>query len=173
MRKLNISILSLILMGAIGLFIFSGCCGMFDICNIPKSGSGSIENVVPMEYTVPQLVILEEPPQLMKVNISERVLFAFDSSDIDQQGMVIIQKVASFIEKYPDTSIVIQGHTDPIGTDLYNQGLSERRAESVTNALLENGVDPAAIFSVTAFGESQLISKINRENRRVMILSID
>jgi len=172
MRKLNMSILALILGGTIVLFGLSSCC-FLDICTIPKRGSNSIANVVPMEYTVPQLASVEAPPLLMKVNIAERVLFDFDSSDIDARGIITIRKVAFFIDQYPDTTIVLKGHTDPVGTDFYNQGLSERRAESVKNALMENGVDPAAIVSVTGFGESKIISEINRQNRRVMILNIE
>ena len=166
-------ILKLFIIGLGLMFVLSSCC-FFDICTIPHGeGQEDIGEITPLQYTQPQLATIKAPPKVMKVNIAERVLFDFDSSAIKPAGLLTIRKVVFFIDKYPDTIIVLKGHTDPVGTDGYNVGLSERRAQSVKNALLEQGLDPAAIYDVSWYGESQLISNINAENRRVMILSVD
>jgi len=168
-------ILKLMCVGFVLMFALVACCGnLIDVCrtiDFSNDGDQDIAQITPMVYTAPELATV--PPEIRTIKIAERVLFDFDSSVVDQEGMSIVQKVASFIEKYPDTIIVLEGHTDPRGTDKYNQALSERRADSVEEALLQNGVDPAAIVKITGFGESYIISKLHRENRRVLILSVD
>jgi outer membrane protein OmpA-like peptidoglycan-associated protein len=155
------------------MFGLSACCGL-DLCNtldLSNDGSEDIAKVTPMVYTVPELETV--PVEVRTIKIAEKIMFAFDSSDIDQKGMEIINKVASFMDKYPDTTLVIEGYTCPIGTDDYNMGLSMRRATAVEKALLEAGVDKKAITAVAAFGENNIISEIKKENRRVLILSLD
>jgi outer membrane protein OmpA-like peptidoglycan-associated protein len=72
------------------------------------------------------------------------------------------------LQKYNHTAIQVEGHTDQVGSEAYNQKLSEQRAEAVRNALVQRGIDPIRIRSV-GYGESQPISSNNALNRRVTL----
>jgi outer membrane protein OmpA-like peptidoglycan-associated protein len=63
----------------------------------------------------------------------------------------------------------VEGHTDSKGSEAYNQTLSEKRAMSVKNALVQRGVDPARI-QTAGYGKSQPISSDDAMNRRVSIV---
>jgi outer membrane protein OmpA-like peptidoglycan-associated protein len=79
-----------------------------------------------------------------------------------------IDRVVPVLQKYNHTAIQVEGHTDQIGTETYNQSLSEKRAEAVKNTLIQRGIDPNRIRAV-GFGESQPISSNNAMNRRVTL----
>ncbi len=97
------------------------------------------------------------------------VMFDFDSSLLKAGAYAELDRVAKILNNYPQTRIRVEGHTDETGTEAYNQALSERRAETVKNALIQRGVDPLRIESV-GYGESQPISSDNATNRRVNIV---
>lgn len=104
--------------------------------------------------------------------IKEKVLFAFDKFDLDDEAMATVDKVAGLMAEYPDTLLALEGHTDKWGPEEYNQTLSENRANAVKDALIAKGVSAERIVSVKGFGKTQLIPNVtNRENRRVLILS--
>lgn len=84
-----------------------------------------------------------------------------------------IQKVADFLNKYPDVTAVIEGHTDAQGKDEYNQKLSNSRANSVRDVLIKNfKIDPARVTAV-GYGETKPLATNDtaagrQENRRVV-----
>jgi outer membrane protein OmpA-like peptidoglycan-associated protein len=96
------------------------------------------------------------------------VFFDFDSATLKPGAYAEIDRVAPVLQKYNHTAIQVEGHTDQIGTETYNQSLSEKRAEAVKNALVQRGIDPNRIRAV-GFGESQPISSNNAMNRRVTL----
>lgn len=107
--------------------------------------------------------------------ISLRGDVTFDTgSDIVRPGLYSeIERIAETLVKYPDTVIQVEGHTDSTGTESYNMDLSARRAEAVKNLLVQKGVDPSRILSMS-FGESKPIASNNSDygraqNRRVEI----
>jgi outer membrane protein OmpA-like peptidoglycan-associated protein len=63
-------------------------------------------------------------------------LFAFDKADLTPAAQVTLTKLGAIIKKYGTHSAIVEGHTDGKGTDQYNQGLSERRAQSVKSWLV-------------------------------------
>ena len=65
------------------------------------------------------------------------VNFAFDKSDIDAASAVVLDAAADQLKECPNVAVRVEGHTDWVGTDAYNQALSERRAESVRSHLVE------------------------------------
>ena len=74
----------------------------------------------------------------------------------------------------PDTVLALDGHTDKYGAEDYNITLSLNRANAVKDALVDEGVPADSIAKVQGWGKQQLIPDLtNRENRRVLILSID
>lgn len=90
--------------------------------------------------------------------IELEVLFDFDKSTIKSAFEPQFQEMAQALEENPDKTITIEGHTDWIGTDEYNQGLSERRANSVKDKLVEDyGVDPERL-DIMGYGESRPVA---------------
>ena len=103
------------------------------------------------------------------------VNFDFDKSVIRKSDITELQKAVDFVKKYPGYQVSIEGHTDSIGTDKYNQALSERRAAAVKAYLLKQGVVDSQRIKSVGYGESRPIAdnktKQGRfENRRVEIL---
>ncbi|HEX6645535.1 MAG TPA: OmpA family protein, partial [Gemmatimonadales bacterium] len=77
------------------------------------------------------------------------------------------------LDKYPDTDLLIVGHTDDVGADGYNQTLSERRARAAADFLVSEGVDRSRL-QTTGRGESEPVAENTsesgrQENRRVEI----
>lgn len=99
------------------------------------------------------------------------LMFDFDSATLKPDGKAEIARVSTVFNKYPQTRLRVEGHTDTKGTEEYNQQLSERRANSVKNALIQQGVDAQRI-SIVGYGESQPISSDDAANRRVNIVII-
>jgi len=105
--------------------------------------------------------------------IKEKILFDFDSDKLDAEAQATIKKVADLMAKYPDTDVALAGHTDKYGSDDYNANLSLRRAEAVADALVALGVEEDKIIKIQGFGKQDIVSQVNRENRRVLILTVD
>jgi OOP family OmpA-OmpF porin len=105
--------------------------------------------------------------------ILDNVLFDFDKTAVKPDGAKILDRLVSFLKENRDKRVELEGHTDSIGGDKYNQGLSERRAGSVQTYLTKNGVDASRI-TTRGFGETKPIAdnktKDGRaKNRRVEI----
>ncbi len=112
------------------------------------------------------------PPPPGKVCITLNVEFDYDNAAVKPKYHNVIGKVADFMKKYPTTSAVLEGHTDSRGTEAYNQKLSERRAESVKNYLVEKfGIDSSRL-STKGYGESKPVATNKsaagrQKNRRI------
>lgn len=105
------------------------------------------------------------------VEFTSDVLFGFDKSNLKTEAKVNLDKLNLILNKYPDTNIEIQGHTDSKGTETYNQSLSERRAETVSRYLFSEGI---AVQRVSSIGYGETAPKYSNEtedgrsrNRRV------
>ena len=101
------------------------------------------------------------------------VLFDFDKSTIKPEAAAILDRLVAFMNENKDKRVNLSGHTDSIGTERYNQSLSERRANSARDYLAKKGVDSSRI-SAQGFGETKPIAdnktKEGRaKNRRVEI----
>ena len=101
----------------------------------------------------------------------EKVLFGYDHSDLTTSAETNLNKLVNVLQKYPDTDIQVIGHTDSKGTDEYNQSLSERRANSVSAYLRNQGVNSARL-STKGMGESDPVASNDADegrslNRRV------
>ena len=116
-------------------------------------------------------VSIQRTLDVLTATFKGEVFFDFDSSTLKSGAYAEIGRVANVLNQYPQTTIRIEGHTDSKGSEVYNQVLSEKRAEAVKAALTQRGVDPRRIQSV-GFGESQPISSEDAMNRRVSIVII-
>lgn len=114
-------------------------------------------------------VSIQRSQDILTATFKSNVLFDFDSSRLKPGAYPELDRVANVLNKYPQTTIRVEGHTDSKGSEAYNQALSERRAEAVKNALTQRGVMAARIQTV-GFGESQPISSNDAMNRRVEIV---
>ncbi|MCL2025884.1 MAG: OmpA family protein [Leptospirales bacterium] len=109
------------------------------------------------------LVIITERGLKMRIS---NIQFAFDSDKLQKQGMQILDRVYAILERYRNYNVLIEGHTDDIGQEKYNQSLSERRAEAVLEYLVSKGVRRERLES-TGLGKSvPLYPNTNEENRR-------
>jgi outer membrane protein OmpA-like peptidoglycan-associated protein len=107
------------------------------------------------------------------VTFASGILFPFNSTEILPDGRTNLQQLASSLEKYPNSDILIVGHTDSVGTDAYNNDLSQRRALAAQSYLQSLGV-PATRLQATGRGESEPIQSNDTDagraqNRRVEI----
>lgn len=105
---------------------------------------------------------------VLVTTFKSELMFDFDSATIKPGGMNEIARVAKVLNQYPQTLLRVEGHTDQVGPEDYNQRLSERRAEAVQNALIQQNVDPRRVSAI-GYGESQPISSSDAVNRRVEI----
>jgi len=95
------------------------------------------------------------------------IYFNFNKSAVTSANYQRLATVAKFLEANPNVKLRVIGHADKVGSESYNQSLSERRAKAAINALVnEFGVDPSRLEAV-AKGKSMLVSKRNDINRRV------
>lgn len=78
--------------------------------------------------------------QEIRIELSADVLFDFDKANLRPEAGPALEKVTAVLKGYPKASTTIDGHTDSIGNEFYNQGLSERRAVSVKTWLTAHGV---------------------------------
>jgi outer membrane protein OmpA-like peptidoglycan-associated protein len=109
----------------------------------------------------------------LNVTVRNEVLFDFNSSGLRSASRNSLRDMANVFEKYPNTTIRVEGFTDSIGSNAYNERLSERRADSVARYLENLGVRSSRIDAI-GFGESQPRASNNSAsgrqlNRRVEI----
>jgi outer membrane protein OmpA-like peptidoglycan-associated protein len=106
------------------------------------------------------------------MNLGEDSLkFDFDKAEVKPENRELLSRIAGILLTSSDYTISVNGHTDDVGTDEYNQKLSERRAQAVREYLVDAGVSPD-IISVTGWGKSKPLvqgttPEARAKNRRV------
>jgi len=109
----------------------------------------------------------------IKITFKSGILFDVNKSELKFVAKEDIAKLAAILNKYPDTEILIEGHTDSDGTEEYNRELSIRRAQSVATHMTTQNVI-AIRFTTMGYGEGQPIADNStvegkQQNRRVEI----
>lgn len=127
-----------------------------------------------MEDRLANLEQLVEDLDRVEVTMDSDVLFAFDSSTIRENAKPTLANVVRALARNPEKNISVTGHTCDIGATDYNQGLSERRANSVRQYLIDAGIDGNRI-TTQGYGETQpLVPNESNEarqlNRRVELV---
>jgi OOP family OmpA-OmpF porin len=122
--------------------------------------------VVPPPEPTPKPVIIEKGRQTLNVE------FDFDKSIIKKGYYQDIDNLAGVMKQYPDLNVVIEGHTDSVGTAEYNKKLSQERADAVKKYMVEKGGIDANRLKAQGFGEEKPIASNKmkegrQQNRRV------
>lgn len=107
------------------------------------------------------------------LTMPQDILFATDSTTLRSDLRADLQTIAGSLQRYPDSSIIVTGHTDSTGSAEYNQRLSEGRADAVATVLIQSGVPSRRVVARGA-GETRPVasndSAVGRsQNRRVEI----
>ena len=120
-----------------------------------------------------EVVVVAEPVANSELLNEYTVYFDFDESDIRPQDMDVLRQAARDITKYNPSDVAVVGYTDTRGSNAYNDALSARRANTVSNALTSMGVENYVVKEA-AKGETDLAVPTAdevrlQENRRVAI----
>ncbi|TXR39829.1 OmpA family protein [Ectopseudomonas oleovorans] len=119
-------------------------------------GAEAQQVAVVEEEVMVEEVAVAEPAEAVRVELD--VKFDFDKAQVKQESYGDIKALADFMKQYPQTSTVVEGHTDSVGSDAYNQGLSERRANAVREVLVNQyGVESGRVQAV-GYGESRPVA---------------
>ncbi|MFY9550696.1 MAG: OmpA family protein [Thermoanaerobaculia bacterium] len=150
---------------------------------VDPSGSRQVCPDSTTQYTIAAVSEGESRAASTTVTVKPKVIdrltlhvnFDFDKSNIRNADTAELQKAVDFVKKYPGHEVSIEGHTDSIGSEAYNQRLSERRAAAVKAYLLKSGATDGSRVKTTGHGKSQPIADNSTEegrfkNRRVEIL---
>jgi len=107
------------------------------------------------------------------VRLTSDILFDFNSSALRSESRSTLNELANNFAQYPDNRVVVEGHTDSVGEEAYNQRLSEKRAGTVADYLIDHGVPSG---NVTVYGYGEMRPKSSNDtaegrqlNRRVEI----
>lgn len=125
-----------------------------------------------LKQNIPGAVV-ERVGEGIQVTFASGLLFAFDSDDVRAEAASNLRNLAASLDKYPGSELLIVGHTDSVGTDSYNLGLSERRADAAATFLAAQGVSRSRIAS-RGLGETEPVEPNDSEagrskNRRVEV----
>jgi outer membrane protein OmpA-like peptidoglycan-associated protein len=102
------------------------------------------------------------------------VLFETGKADLKAGTIADLTQLVTFLNKYPERTVTIEGHTDSVGSEDFNLGLSQRRAESVRSYLMQQGIDGSRI-TTKGMGESVPVAANDsaggrQQNRRVEVI---
>jgi outer membrane protein OmpA-like peptidoglycan-associated protein len=109
----------------------------------------------------------------IKITFSSGIMFDVDRAALKDQYTGELSELSTILNKYEDTNILLEGHTDSTGSEEYNLDLSKKRAQSVANYLATQNVNPTR-FTIMGYGESQPIASNETaegrtQNRRVEV----
>ncbi|MBV2246393.1 MAG: OmpA family protein [Lentimicrobium sp.] len=105
-----------------------------------------------MEKNIPDANVTRVEEGIL-LELNGEILFGFDQDVLTATAQSNLDQLVSILNKYPDTDIEVQGHTDSKGSQRYNQALSERRASAVVNYLKVHNI-PASRLTMVGYGET-------------------
>ena len=125
-----------------------------------------------LKQNIPGAVV-ERVGEGIQVTFASGLLFDFDSDVVRPEARTNLRNLAASLGKYPGSELLIVGHTDSVGTDDYNLGLSERRADAAASYLAGQGVTRSRI-AARGLGETEPVAPNESEagrgkNRRVEV----
>ena len=129
-----------------------------------------------LQDTFAELAKIKRTSRGLTISFSS-VLFAFDKADLKSGAKRNLRKLSAALNQYPDQMILIEGHTDNVGPETYNLGLSDRRALSVKAFFQQEGISSSELVT-RGYGEefpiaSNQTAEGRQQNRRVDIVILD
>jgi len=131
------------------------------------------EVALQQQFAASDSASIRRDADVLAVTFKSDVLFDSGSSALKAGAYQEINRVSQVLTQYPETRIMVAGHTDSDGSEAFNQDLSVRRAEAVRSALVSQGVSSSRITTM-GFGETQPVADNNTAagkqlNRRVVV----
>jgi outer membrane protein OmpA-like peptidoglycan-associated protein len=125
-----------------------------------------------LEQNIPGATV-ERVGEGIQVTFESGLLFDFDSDVLRDAAKTNLTNLANSLNQYPGSDLLIAGHTDNVGTEAYNQGLSQRRADAASAWLRQQGVSSSRLLT-RGLGESEPVADNATEagrstNRRVEV----
>lgn len=117
-------------------------------------------------------VVVEREGDELLVTVPAGITFPINSAEVQPQFRPTLDQIAQTLAAYPSTFVDVHGHTDPSGGDRINIPLSQNRAQSVANYLVQRGVNPARI-ATQGHGSSQPIADNSTEAGRIQNRRVD
>ena len=146
-------------------FSFTADCGKQYALRVIKNQYTSKEELVKIPSETGSIMfpislkLIGCPPNDLGCRLSlEPIYFGFDRFNIDSDAKVELAKILAAMQEYKELNIHIESHTDARGEDLYNELLSEKRAQSTLNWLVDQGIDRNRL-SAKGYGEKQLVNE--------------
>ena len=93
-------------------------------------------------------------PKTALIKVGDRVLFGYDSSELDDDDRSVLDNQAKFLNQNPSLKVTIEGHCDERGTREYNLALGEKRASAVKDYLISVGINSERV-SVVSYGKER------------------
>ena len=141
-----------------------------------KDGIAKLASATPGVQVVTNNVEVGYPKKkvsdiLIEILRVQNIFFDHNKWSIRRESLVSLDKIADVLKKYPDVRVRIEGHTDAVDTEQYNQWLSNQRANAVRDALVQRGIGKERLEAV-GYGESRPIATNDNpegraENRRI------
>ena len=155
------------------LMMFVAACATTPRDTAESSGSGSSGTFNSTTSSDEDGAIVPGSQEDLIVNVGDRVFFGYDSFDLDADAQELLQDQAAWLKQHKGVSLTVEGHCDERGTREYNLALGQRRAETVSDYLVLNGISKSRI-TVKSYGEERPAvsgqdEKSYSKNRRVEI----
>jgi OOP family OmpA-OmpF porin len=111
----------------------------------------------------PDLCLQPEPPKVNETFVVKNVYYDFNKADLQPESYPALDEIVRMLNTYPSMIIELSAHTDNIGSNNYNQKLSEARAQSVVAYLISKGIDESRL-KAKGYGETMPIEPNKKEN---------
>ena len=142
-------------------------------CSVSVKAIDLLKSDAAVDKFVGDVFCQERVAVVKDVVVLRGVNFAFDKYDLTPEAQGILNEAARIIMEHPNMKVQLLGWTDSIGTDAYNKGLSQRRADAVKNYLIQQGI-PAQNLLAVGMGKSLKYDNSTAEgrylNRRVELI---
>jgi len=142
------------------------------ISNDSKCGAAmNFENInaaAGMEMFAEKVFLARKPKPVVKekIIIPDHILFDFDSSVVKPMFSIVLEEIAKILQQKSNKGLVIEGHTDSIGTAEYNQLLSERRANTIKEFLVSKGLSASSLTAKGVGEQKPIADNTTREGRK-------
>ena len=156
-------------------FLLAACESTTDSAS-STTGSGTSATASTAPATTATTLPPPEPgtQEHLLIEVGDRVFFAFDSSDLNDDSRVLLEALAAWMQTFPSAVMTVQGHADERGTREYNLALGERRANSAASYLVALGVDPNRLQTISYGKERPAVLGSNEaawaQNRRAVFV---